>query len=224
MSKPLLLVAEDDDGTRAAYATFLQGRGFNVLEAADGDRALDLAPGAQIVLLDVMMPGLDGWQVAERLRETHPNKPVLMITALGAANQKLHGFDLGIEDYLVKPVDLFELEARLRVVMRRHGIGVTLTRGSLSIQEDKRLVHVAGRRVSLTPLEFDLLRTLATHPGKVWSRGELLQTVWGDDYFGVDRTVDVRVATVRRKLGRRPDGGQFIETIRKHGYRFVLPG
>src|SRR5690554_236230 len=113
MSKPRVLVAEDNDATRSAYRSFLSGRGFDVLEAQNGLAALELAPRAQIVLLDVMMPLMDGWQVAQELNDNHPDKPVLMLTALGATNQKLQGFDLGIYDYLVKPVDLHELEARL---------------------------------------------------------------------------------------------------------------
>lgn len=221
MPKPQLLIVEDDDATRESYTTFLAKRGFRVLEASDGKCALGLLPLAQIVLLDVMMPGLDGWEVAEHLQTHYPDKPVLMITALGATNQKLHGFALGIDDYLVKPVDLHELEARIRVLMRRNGIGTEITRGAIVIQPEERQVHIAGERVKLSPLEFDLLRTLAAHPGKVWSRADLLRSVWGEDYFGADRTVDVRVATVRRKLGLRPDGGQYIETIRNHGYRFA---
>lgn len=171
-----------------------------------------------------MMPGLNGWEVAQQLQERDPDKPVLMLTALGSSNQKLHGFDLGVDDYLVKPVDLHELEARIRVVMRRSGINVPLIRGDLEIRTAEHMVFAVGRRVDLTPLEFELLHKLAVHPGKIWSRSELLRSVWGEAYFGVDRTVDVRVAGLRRKLGERPGGGQYIETIRNHGYRLVHQG
>jgi len=222
--KPRVLIAEDDEATRKAYCAFLDGRGFEVLEAPNGSVALDLASRAQMVMLDVMMPGLDGWQVAERLQQDHPDKPVLMVTALGSSSQKMQGFDLGVDDYLVKPVDLHELEARLRVIMRRSGISTSIVRGPVSIHPQQRAAKVAGKTVTLSPLEFDLLHKLALHPGKVWSRAELLRAVWGGDYFGVDRTVDVRVAALRRKLGERPDGGQYIETIRSHGYRFALQG
>jgi len=223
MSKPRVLVAEDNDATRSAYRSFLSGRGFDVLEAQNGLAALELAPRAQIVLLDVMMPLMDGWQVAQELNDNHPDKPVLMLTALGATNQKLQGFDLGIYDYLVKPVDLHELEARLRAIMRRSGINTSIVRGALTINPDSREVFLDGEEIAFSPLEFELLHKLALYPGKVWSRAELLSAVWGPDYFGVDRTVDVRVAGLRRKLRNRAPSVRFIETVRNHGYRFNVP-
>lgn len=222
MRRPRVLIAEDNDATRRAYSSFLASRGFEVLEAENGVCAVELAPRAQIVLLDVMMPQMDGWQVAEELNETDPDKPVLMLTALGDKQQKLQGFDLGVDDYLVKPVDLHELEARLRAIMRRCGINTSIVRGELVIRPESRGVLLAGKEITLSPLEFELLHKLALHPGKVWSRPDLLRAVWGTDYFGVDRTVDVRVAALRRKLGRRPNGRHFIQTVRNHGYRFSL--
>lgn len=221
MSMPRVLIAEDHEATRRAYSAFLAGRGFEVLEAPNGVSALELAPRAQIVLLDVMMPRMDGWQVAQELNDHYPDKPVLMLTALGSKSQKLHGFDLGVDDYLVKPVDLHELEARLRVIMRRCGINEPITRYDLEIRPDSQQVFLGAEEVQLTPLEFKLLHKLALHPGKVWSRTELLRDVWGADYFGVDRTVDVRIASIRRKLGPCPNGNHFIETVRNQGYRFA---
>lgn len=218
-----LLIAEDDPGIRSAYGTFLASRGFQVLEAPDGPKAVERAALADLVLLDVMMPGLSGWEVAERLNERYPDKPVLMLTALGASEHKLHGFEMGADDYLVKPVDLHELEARVRAVMRRCGIGKVLTRGKLKIDPARRTATVNGNRLDLTPLEFQLMYRLASRPGRVWSRSELLRSVWGEDYFGVDRTVDVRVAGLRRKLASNGASERFIETIRNHGYRFVNP-
>lgn len=220
MSKPRVLVAEDNDATRRAYSTFLTQRGFDVLEAQNGVDAVELAPRAQVVLLDVMMPLMDGWEVARVLNEHHPSKPVLMITALGAPYQKLQGFDLGVDDYLVKPVDLHELEARLRAIMRRSGINTSIVRGDLRIDPASRKVFVRDEEVALSPLEFSLLHKLALHPGKVWSREELLRDVWGSDYLGVDRTVDVRIAGLRRKLRHHTKSSQLIETVRSHGYRF----
>ncbi|HRP48410.1 MAG TPA: response regulator transcription factor [Trueperaceae bacterium] len=217
-----LLLVEDDEGTRAAYRTFLAQRGFNVIEAADGITALDLVHKAQIVLLDVMMPGLDGWRVAEHLRSSHPDKPVIMLTSLGTMGQKLRGFELGVDDYMVKPVDLHELEARILVTMRRMGMDDgSLERGALLIHCATRRVTVSGREVQLTPLEFNVLHELALFPGKVWTRTELLNAVWGDYYLGDERTVDVRIAGIRRKLGHRPDGRNYIETVRSIGYRLA---
>lgn len=211
-------MVEDDEGARRLFSRFLSGRGFTVLEAPDGERGLELAPEAGLVLLDIMLPGIDGWEVATRLRVDYPDKPIIMLTALGATHQVLHGFDLGIDDYMVKPVDLHELEARVRAVMRRAGLGAEIVRGDLVIRTDVRLVTVDGVKVDLSPLEFDLLAKLALHPGRVWSRAELLAAVWGEDYFGVDRTVDVRVAVIRGKL----PGRGYIETVRNHGYRFAV--
>lgn len=222
MPRPHVLVAEDDDATRSALGYFLDSRGFEVLEARDGRAALEMAAEAEIIVLDVMMPKLNGWQVAEQLHELQPETPVLMVTALGSTNQKLHGFELGVDDYMVKPVDLHELEARLRALMRRAGIRKQLVRGPITVHPDKRIATVRDKQIDLSPLEFDLLHKLALHPGRAWSRSELLQSVWGTDYFGVDRTVDVRVAGLRKKLGPTPSGGSYIETVRGHGYRFVL--
>lgn len=222
MQAPQLLLVEDDDGTRTAYRRFLTRRGFKVVEAADGITALDLVHKTQMVLLDVMMPGLDGWQVAEHLRSTYPDKPVIMLTSLGSQGQKLHGFELGVDDYLVKPIDLHELEARIRATLRRASItSDALHCGALRVHRATRSVTVSGRRVPLTPLEFRVLHELALHPGKVWSRTELLDAVWGDGYLGDERTVDVRIAGIRRKLGPRPDGGDYIETVRSAGYRLT---
>lgn len=225
MQAPQLLLVEDDDSTRTAYCTFLTQRGFKVIEAADGITALDLGHKAQMVLLDVMMPGLDGWQVAEHLRSTYPDKPVIMLTSLGSQGQKLHGFELGVDDYLVKPIDLHELEARIRATLRRAGItSGALHRGELRVHRETHSVTVSGRKIPLTPLEFSVLHELALRPGKVWSRTELLDAVWGDGYLGDERTVDVRIASIRRKLGSRSDGGDYIETVRSIGYRLAPLG
>lgn len=204
------------------FSSFLSSRGFRVTEAANGRETLDSAAGADLVLLDVMMPKMDGWEVAERLKEEQPGTPILMVTALGEVPERLHGFSLGVDDYLIKPVDLHELEARIRAVMRRAGIHEPLARGPLAINPETRTVTIDGKDVPLTPLEFDLLMCLARHPGRTWSRDELLRAVWGDAYFGVDRTVDVRVAGLRKKLGRHSNA-TFIETVRNHGYRFREP-
>lgn len=223
MGKPRLLLVEDDSSTRKAYSAFLRARGFCVIEASTGDDALDLVPKAEVILLDVMLPGINGWEVAEHIKSCHPDKPVIMLTALGTRNQKLFGFQLGVDDYMVKPIDLFELEARINARMRPAGQKGIVHSAGLRIDLDKRTAEVQGRMVALTPLEFDLLLKLIEYPGKVWTRSELITSVWGEDYFGVDRTVDVRVSSLRKKLGKQPSGEQFIETIRKHGYRFCVP-
>lgn len=221
MPKPRVLIVDGDAATRKLYKAFLVDRGFDVQEAATGLSALGWASCAQVVVLNAFLPEMNGWEVTEHLQSNHPDTPVMMITTQSSSEQMLHAFSLGVDDYMIKPIDLREFEARIRVMIRRNGLSTPLIRGDLAIQLSTRSVFVAAQRISLSPLEFELLRTLALHPGRIWSRSDLLQAVWGEDYFGVDRTVDVRVATIRRKLGERPDGGQYIETIRNHGYRFT---
>lgn len=217
-----ILIIEDEVSIRKAYGTFLAQRGFNIIEAGDGLTALDLVHAADLVLLDIMLPYLDGWQVADQIRLDHPGKPILMLTALGTRDQQLKGFDLGVDDYLTKPVDLHELEARIRAVLRRGGLLVQqLVHGDLEISVNAHEVFLAGQRITLAPLEFTVLVMLARHPGRIWSRGDLISAAWGADYFGVERTVDVRVANIRRALGDDRSAPRFIETIRGIGYRFL---
>ena len=217
--QPHVLVAEDDPVIRQMFSTFLHSRGFTVTEAADGVETLNNATGKDIILLDVMMPEMDGWAVAEHLKDQQPETPILMVTALGELPQRLHGFSLGVDDYLVKPVDLHELEARIRAIMRRAGIHETVIHGPLVLDPVTRTVLLNAVAVDLTPLEFDLLLLLARKPEKIWSRADLLNIVWGDDYFGTDRTVDVRIAGLRKKLSEN-SSREFIETVRSRGYRF----
>lgn len=184
--------------------------------------ALGLVKNADLVLLDIMLPYLDGWQVAHQIRADHPDKPILMLTALGTRDQRLKGFDLGIDDYLIKPVDLHELDARIRAILRRGGLLIQkLVHGDLEIRIPTREVLLAGQHITLAPLEFTVLLTLARHPGRIWSRSDLLTTAWGADYFGVQRTVDVRVANLRRALDDNRSTPRYIETIRGAGYRFL---
>lgn len=206
---------------RAAFTRFLLGQGHSVIEAADGATALDELHHVDLVLLDIMLPGLDGWQVIEHLRENLPDLPVIMITALGALDDRLKGFGLGADDYMIKPVDFHELEARIKVILRRKGFANELQHGGLVLRPDSREVVLDGEPVSLSPLEFDVLITLARRPGRIWSRDELIAAAWGADYFGMDRTVDVRVANLRRKLGDTLGKPRFIRTVRNTGYQFV---
>lgn len=211
-----ILVVEDDEATRKAVARFLSLRGHDVREAEDGRAALSLVQESDLVLADVMMPEFDGWQVAAYVRSHYPDKPLLMITALGSVEHRLKGFDLGADDYLVKPVDLHELEARLRVALRRAGHEDEMVRGALVLDLGRKVARLNGVDVGLSSLEFDVLAALARRPGHILSRERLIYEVWGPDYDGIDRTVDVRIANIRRKLG----GSRFIETVRNGGYRF----
>lgn len=215
-----ILLVEDDNSTRMAISRFLSLRGHEVLEVEDGRVALRHVQEADLVLLDIMLPQLDGWQVANYVRSHHPDKPMLMLTALGAVEHRLKGFDLGADDYLIKPVDLHELEARLRVALRRSGHEEVLVRGKLVLNTSKKIASLDGKDVGLSSLEFDVLAALARRPGQILSRERLIDEVWGPDYAGIDRTVDVRIANIRKKLGEDKGEHRYIETIRNGGYRF----
>lgn len=217
-----VLLVEDDESTRVAISRFLSLRGHEVIEAADGRGALPFAQQADLVVLDIMLPQLDGWEVATFIRSHYPDKPMLMLTALGAVEHRLKGFDLGADDYLIKPVDLHELEARLRVALRRSGHEDLLVRGRLVLNTSKKIALLDGEDLKLSALEFDVLATLARRPGQILSRERLIDEVWGPDYEGIDRTVDVRIANIRKKLGEDKDGPRYIETVRNGGYRFRI--
>lgn len=223
MTKERILVVEDDVDIARVVRAYLENEGYAVDVAHDGreglQKAMDDAPA--LVVLDWMLPGLDGIEVLRRLRSSLET-PVIMLTARGEHDDRVEGFRSGVDDYVPKPFHPPELVARVQAVLRRswqEHADESLQVGDLSLDFQKRKVSVAGRNVVLTALEFDLLRILASHPGRVFHRNELLDRVWGEDFAGVDRVVDVHVFTLRQKL----DGGEdssMIETVRGVGYRF----
>jgi len=219
-----VLVVEDDPHSRALLVHFLGSRGYRVLEAALGADAFDLAHRAEVVLLDVGLPDVDGWHVAEVLRRDLPDLPVIFVTGASDVADKLLGFDLGAEDYLVKPYDLTELEARLRVVVRRSRARSRQRFGPLELDIPAQVASLDGQRLALTPLEFDLLALLATHPLRIWTRDELLRRVWGHGRDVIERTVDVRVRHLRDALGDDALAPRYIETVRGRGYRWLMEG
>lgn len=218
---PTVLIVEDDRPTRKALTYYLRSQGYTTLEAEDGAAALDSVHIADVILLDIMLPVLDGWQVAQFIYETHPEKPVITLTALGGVVDRLHGFDLGVDDYMIKPVNLHELGARIKALLRRSGYRDLVIQGPLHVNLAKRTVTLHGQPLQFTPLEFDVLAVLIRNPGRIWSRNDLIAAAWGIDFEGVDRTVDVRMAKIRRKLEADTPQGQFIRTIRGIGYQFV---
>jgi two-component system response regulator ResD len=200
----------------------LERAGFQVTEAAGGREALALAETGSIdlVILDLMMPDLDGWEVCRRLR-AEGDLPILMLTARGATFDRVAGLQLGADDYLVKPFDGLELVARCQAILRRlrpqREEGRPIRRGPLLIDEASRTATLHGQPLTLTPKEFDLLLLLAAHPGQVFSRDRLLDAVWGYDFAGAPRTVDTHIKNLREKLG---DASGLIQTVWGHGYRF----
>jgi two-component system alkaline phosphatase synthesis response regulator PhoP len=215
-----VLLVDDDPAILEVLRAYLQGAGFSVLEAQDGEEALLLFPQADLVVLDLMLPKMDGWRVAEAIKRERPELSILMLTARGEEEERVRGLELGADDYVVKPFSPKEVVARIKALLRRAGLKEELTYGPLRLLPRKREAYLGGEPLPLSRLEFDLLLTLAQHPGMVFSRERLLEKVWGPDFPGVDRVVDVHIAGLRKKLGDDPDNPRFIETVRGVGYRF----
>jgi two-component system alkaline phosphatase synthesis response regulator PhoP len=231
MAKGTILIVEDEENIRDLVAAYLERAGFDVVAAVDGETALRLAEQTDpvLVVLDLMLPGIDGLEVCRRLRR-ESDVPILMLTARTEERDKLVGLGLGADDYVTKPFSPREMVARVRTILRRAGPGQRpaegqiLTQGGLEMDIVRRTVAVDGRPVNLSLREFELLHTLLDHPGRVFSRQELLDRCWGLDFAGVDRVVDVHVSNLRAKLGDDPASPRFIKTVRGVGYRLCSKG
>jgi DNA-binding response OmpR family regulator len=228
MTDPILVV-EDDAKTRALLRVYLEREGFAVQDAADGSAALALAAARPpaLAILDLMLPGLDGLSLCRRLREAAP-LPVIFLTARSTEDDKVAGLRQGADDYVTKPFSPRELMARVHALLRRAvpapgpaapEAEPVLRVGPLRLDERRRNATVAGRPVALTPREFQLLGCLAGEPGRVFSRGDLIGRVWGLDFDGLERTVDVHVMNLRRKIEALPEGEGLIQTVFGVGYR-----
>ena len=215
-----VLVVEDDDAIAEPLVEGLSRQGFTVSRVATGAAALE-ADGAQVVLLDLGLPDLDGYEVCRRLR-ARSDVPILVISARGDEVDRVVGLELGADDYLVKPFGFRELVARIRAVSRRTssvGDGARPQQiGSLEIDRRRRRVHIDDEEVALTPKEFDLLACLADEPGTVITRERLRCEVWDPHWYGPTRTLDVHVASVRKKLG----DPRWVETVRGVGFRLGM--
>ncbi|BFH75165.1 response regulator transcription factor [Thermus thermophilus] len=218
-----VLLADDDPALLEVLGAYLRGAGFEVLQAEDGERALELYPRADLIILDLMLPKLDGFRVLAEVRRERPELPILMLTARGEEEERVKGLELGADDYVVKPFSPKEVVARVKALLRRAGLKEELNYGPLRLLPKERQAYLEGSPLSLSRLEFDLLLTLAQHPGMVFSRERLLEKVWGPDFPGVDRVVDVHIASLRKKLGDDPENPRFLETVRGVGYRFKDP-
>ncbi|EST38434.1 transcriptional regulator [Streptomycetaceae bacterium MP113-05] len=230
-----LLLVEDDDHVAAALSAVLRRHGFTVVHTRDGDEALrTLVPGPgsapfAVVLLDLGLPGLDGFEVCGRIRKL-TTTPVIMVTARSDVRSRIHGLNLGADDYVVKPYDTGELLARIHAVARRSAVEEPATDteetedllrlGGVTVELPTRQVCVEGNPVSLTRKEFDLLALLAQRPGVVFRREQIISEVWRTNWEGTGRTLEVHVASLRSKL-KLPT---LIETVRGVGYRLVVPG
>jgi len=215
-------MADDEDRMRRLVGDFLKKEGYTVIEAADGRQALDLFfenEDIDLIILDVMMPGYDGWTVCREIRKSS-QVPIIMLTARGEESDELFGFDLGADEYIAKPFSLKILAARVQALLRRAGnnVGVKSFDG-LEIDDRGRQVYVDGNRLDMSPKEFELLLYLAENAGRALSRDQILNAVWDYDYFGDARTVDTHIKKLRLKLG---DKSEFIQTVRGLGYRFEV--
>ena len=228
MTGKRILVVDDEKQIVDIVRAYLSREGYQVMAAYDGPGAVDMArrENPDLVVLDLMLPGLSGWDVCRKLRQESA-VPIIMLTAREEVADRIVGLELGADDYVSKPFDPRELVARVRAVLRRGEAPETqvevIDQGDLRIEIATRQVSVAGRNVELTPTEFDLLNVMARQPGRVFSRGQLLDRLQGDDYDGYERTIDSHVKNLRKKLA--PDAGQphYITTVHGIGYRLEVP-
>ncbi|NTW01736.1 MAG: response regulator transcription factor [Oscillochloris sp.] len=216
-----ILIVDDDPNLRELVRVFLRGAGFDTAEAADGVEALTYLESrrADLEIVDEMMPHMDGWELCQTLR-AHSDTPVLMLTAKGTTTQKIKGFQLGADDYLVKPFEPLELVARVQALLKRYRIATsqTVQIGELLIDRSSYTVLASGEPITLPRKEFELLFKLASYPGRTFSRDQLIEDIWGYDFAGNERTLDVHINRLRERFPE--DRYAFrITTIRGLGYR-----
>jgi len=222
-----ILVVDDEEHIIELVELYLRKEGYRVVSAQDGDAAIEKfsVEKPDLLVLDIMLPGADGLDVLRQVRKTS-RVPVIMLTARESEVDKVVGLELGADDYLTKPFSARELVARVKAVLRRakpaeEELEPVLVRGSLTIDSSRRRVKVkGGGEVELTAKEFDLLYVMAANPGIVLTRDRLMEKVWGYEYMGDTRTVDVYIRHLREKLTDDADNPRFIETVRGVGYRF----
>lgn len=229
MERERILIVDDEDRIRDMIKEYISREGYIIDEAADGAEALSLFKQNKysLIVLDIMMPKMDGWSVCREIRKTS-QAPVIMLTARGEEYDKLFGFEMGVDDYIVKPFSPKELLARIKAIIRRS----TASSGGSSkenkavfegliIEFDSRNVYVDGNRISLTPKEYELLIFFTKNSDRVFSREQLLTAVWGYDFTGDDRTVDSHVKMLRESLR---EYRKYIVTVWGTGYKFEVPG
>lgn len=226
-----ILVVDDEERIRRMLRLFLEKEGMEVVEAENGQQAVELEKREKIdlVVLDLMMPVMDGWEACQQIR-SRTQVPIIMLTARGEEEERVHGFVIGADDYVVKPFSPKELVLRIKALLRRSqgwGLAAENEKGlsfpGLTILPDSRKLLVDQQEITLTPLEYDLLHFLASNQGRVYTREQLLEKVWGYDYFGDLRTVDTHVKRVREKLGKiNADVAAYVVTVWGVGYKFEV--
>ena len=227
-ARPTVLLVDDEESVQKLLAYPLEREGYRVVQARDGEEALVRyrAEPIDLVILDLMLPRLDGLAVCRRLREEQSTVPIIMLTARGDEGDKVLGLELGADDYITTPFSIREFMSRVRALLRRAQLPPAGTRDEvievdgLRIDTARRSVEVNGEPAQLTYLEFELLRLLATSPGRVFTRKALLDELWGGSEFRDPRTIDVHVRHLREKIERDPGDPELIFTVRGVGYRF----
>ncbi len=225
-----ILVIEDDPSILRGLQLNLGMEGYTVRSASDGETGLQLARSERpdLILIDVMLPRMGGLEVVREIRKDDPDLPILVLSAKGQETDKVAGLQLGADDYMVKPFGLKELLARIDALLRRRRAKgdpavpdkAVRRAGDIEVDLDARRASVAGRVLELTSREFDLLAFFVSHPDRVYSREQLMESVWGSRYFGTARTVDNFVARLRAHIGDDADDPRHLETVRGIGYRF----
>ena len=230
MSQQAVLVIEDEENLLKAIKYNLEQDGYKVQSAMDGEQGLEMARQTQpsMIILDIMLPKLDGIEVCRILRR-ESNVPILMLTAKSEEIDRVVGLELGADDYVTKPFSMRELMARTKAILRRYSLsasdtakesGKILRAGKLEVNISKHVVTLEGEPLELKPREFDLLALLVENAGRALSRDQILENIWGQDYYGDTRTVDVHIRWLREKIESDPGSPKQIITIRGVGYRF----
>ena len=223
MDKIKILVVDDEARMRKLVKDFLSIKGYQVLEAGDGEEAVDLffqQKDIALILLDVMMPKMDGWEVVKTIRK-YSQVPIIMLTARGEESDELQGFNLGVDEYISKPFSPKILVARVEAILRRsnHVVGEVMNVGGIEINKAAHQVTIDGKPIELSYKEFELLTYFVENQGIALSREKILNNVWNYDYFGDARTIDTHVKKLRSKLGEK---GDYIKTIWGMGYKFEV--
>lgn len=223
-----IVICDDDKDIVRALQIYLSNRNYELLCAYTGREALDFVKKGDVslVLLDIMMPEMDGITALRAIREKS-NVPIILITAKSEDADKVLGLDVGADDYITKPFNILEVKARMKAILRRNAVtekkaakNNIINAGDMKIDCDSRNLYIAGRPINLTAKEFDLLELLAVNPGKVYSRDNLLKAVWGQDYSGDGRTVDVHMRRLREKIEDNPSEPKYVHTKWGVGYYF----
>lgn len=224
MPSNCILVVDDEQRMRKLIKDFLKAKGYSILEAEDGEKALEIFEENKnkitLILLDVMMPKLDGWSVLRQIRQAS-KVPIIMLTARGEEQDELFGFELGVDEYIAKPFSPKILVARVEAILKRSIGDKTQTKdyGGIIIDPEGRTVKVDGKQVEMSLREYELLKYLVDNENIALSRDKILNNVWNYDYYGDSRTIDSHIKKIRHKLGKK---GKYIQTMRGVGYKFEI--